>query len=324
MDKVANEAQIYTDVQGLEDLRYQAKMKNPAAKKEVAKQFEALLLQQVLQSMNNANKELSGGLFGSDQMDMYQDLYSKQLSILITQQDLGFAKVVEENMNQQYHLEDKKASAQNTVNTSLLKSATVLKMPKIANINPTPAVATTTAPPAVASIATLAPQKNSFGTPEDFVKSLWASAKIAAKMINADPKVLIAQAALETDWGKKILHLNPVSSTHNLFNIKSDSSWNKSSVSTTTLEEQDGVVKKEKSSFRAYGSYIESFLDYAHYLQSNNRYAQALTNAANPANFVQSLQAAGFATDSHYADKIMNILHSDSFNSLIKRVENDF
>lgn len=138
MDKVANEAQIYTDVQGLEDLRYQAKMKNPAAKKEVAKQFEALLLQQVLQSMNNANKELSGGLFGSDQMDMYQDLYSKQLSILITQQDLGFAKVVEENMNQQYHLEDKKASAQNTVNTSLLKSATVLKMPKIANINPSP------------------------------------------------------------------------------------------------------------------------------------------------------------------------------------------
>ncbi len=81
-DKVINDARIYTDVQSLENLRYHSKTNNPAATKEVAQQFEAMLMQMVMRSMREANNAFSSGLLeDSNAMDFYQDMFDKQLTL---------------------------------------------------------------------------------------------------------------------------------------------------------------------------------------------------------------------------------------------------
>ena len=56
--------------------------------------------------------------------------------------------------------------------------------------------------------------------------------------------------------------------------------------------------------------FSQSFADYLDFLQSNPRYATALNNAQNPNDFAHSLQAAGYATDPYYANKIMSLYNS--------------
>lgn len=86
----------------------------------------------------------------------------------------------------------------------------------------------------------------------------------------------------------------------------------------TPVEEQDGILKQEKSAFRKYNSIKESFDDYVKLIQSNPRYQQALINAHDPKSYVTSLQEANYATDSRYSEKIMSILNSNSFKNMLK------
>jgi flagellar protein FlgJ len=62
-------------------------------------------------------------------------------------------------------------------------------------------------------------------------------------------------------------------------------------------------------SFRAYGSYTEAFQDYAKLLKDNPRYDGVLGNSDAKA-FAQGLQQAGYATDPHYADKLVGVISS--------------
>ena len=83
-----------------------------------------------------------------------------------------------------------------------------------------------------------------FNNPIEFVKALWPYALTAAKKIGVDPKILIAQAALETGWGKAVAEHSDGTSSFNLFNIKADSNWNDKSVSVKTVEYEQGVAVK--------------------------------------------------------------------------------
>lgn len=144
------------------------------------------------------------------------------------------------------------------------------------------------------------------GSPEAFVASIWPQAQRAAQELGIDPKVLVAQAALETGWGKSIIRQQDGSSSHNLFGIKA-ADWQGDSARVLTTEYVDGKQVKETASFRAYGSFEQSFNDYVNFLQNNERYDGALDSAANPKRFVSELQRAGYATDPQYANKIAQI-----------------
>ena len=98
--------------------------------------------------------------------------------------------------------------------------------------------------------------------------------------------------------------------SYNLFGIKAGDSWQGDSVTVSTLEFRDGAMQRERASFRAYDSYEESFQDYVELLRSQPRYAPALQHAVNADAFGQHLQAAGYATDPQYADKISRVLRS--------------
>jgi flagellar protein FlgJ len=165
------------------------------------------------------------------------------------------------------------------------------------------------------------PEEKGFSSPEEFVRKLWPLAKFTASFIGGDPEILLAQAALETHWGKNILPSDKGNSSHNLFNIKADNSWAHKTATVASLEQKNGVLVKEKSLFRSYSSYYDSFLDYANFLKQNNRYADALNKALNPEQFVHALQNAGYATDGDYADKILKIFSSPTFKHLIAKVK---
>lgn len=145
-------------------------------------------------------------------------------------------------------------------------------------------------------------------TPEDFIEQHWPRAQKAAARLGVDPEVLVAQAALETGWGKGMSRSISGRPSYNLFNIKADENWGGASVTVNTLEYRDGVPQREQAEFRAYASFEESFLDYARFIEGKPRYAHARQVAADPRSYLAALQQAGYATDPLYADKIMGIL----------------
>lgn len=143
-------------------------------------------------------------------------------------------------------------------------------------------------------------------TPEGFVASIWPHAQGAARELGVDPRALVAQAALETGWGKRQIKHGDGSTAHNLFGIKA-TGWKGASATTGTHEYVDGVRRNETASFRSYASPAESFADYVRLLKTNPRYQKALQAGTSVAGFARGLQQAGYATDPSYASKIAAI-----------------
>ncbi len=153
----------------------------------------------------------------------------------------------------------------------------------------------------------LAPARKAFRDADEFVNAMLPMAKEAADRIGLDPRYLVAQAALETGWGKSVMRQPDGSSSHNLFGIKASKNWTGDSARAITSEFRNGEMVKETAEFRSYASYRDSFHDLVNLLQSNNRYQAVLKSADNPEQFVRELQKAGYATDPNYASKISNI-----------------
>jgi flagellar protein FlgJ len=117
----------------------------------------------------------------------------------------------------------------------------------------------------------------------------------------------VAQAALETGFGKSVMRAEDGSSSHNLFGIKASGNWQGEQARAITSEFRNGAMVKETAQFRSYSSYADSFHDLVSLLQNNDRYKGVVNAADNPEQFVKELQKAGYATDPDYASKISQI-----------------
>jgi flagellar protein FlgJ len=126
-------------------------------------------------------------------------------------------------------------------------------------------------------------------------------------------EALLAQAALESGWGRHVMQDGEGRSSHNLFGIKADRRWSGERVSVDTLEYRDNVAIKTRADFRAYSSFADSFADYADFIGANQRYRPALEVGADSEAYLRGLQQAGYATDPAYADKIVAILRRPEF-----------
>ncbi len=155
---------------------------------------------------------------------------------------------------------------------------------------------------------------------DNFVQELWTKAQHAGARIGLDPKMLIAQAALETGWGKSIIKDAQGVSSNNLFNIKATKHNDASSVNVKTTEYAAGIPLQIKASFKTYASLAESFDDYVVFIKNNHRYQHAVAQADNAAQYIEELNKAGYATDPQYSSKILAIYHSDALDSAIKKV----
>lgn len=290
-------AQTYTDFNGLAALRKEAKDNSPEALKEVARQFESLFMQMMLKSMRDAS--LADGIFDNQQSDMYMDMYDKQLATSLSGEGHGIG--LAEIMVRQ--LQSRQASETGEIELSR-------QVPERRHFgHDFQAVKPAEEKSAVESARVDSTPLN--GDPDLFVSTLLPHARQAAQRLGVDPSALLAQAALETGWGKAVIRHPDGSSSHNLFNIKADHRWDGEAVAKQTLEYRDGIARKEPASFRAYDDYAQAFNDYVDFLQSNPRYSRALTSVAEPKRYIEELQQAGYATDPNYANKINRIISSD-------------
>ena len=149
---------------------------------------------------------------------------------------------------------------------------------------------------------------NNFDEPKDFVTALIEPAQKVQKTLGVPFEVVIAQAALETGWGQKMIKDQDGSSSNNLFNIKADSRWAGDKITKDTLEFEQGAMIKKSEPFRTYQSLTDSVDDYINFLSTSERYQDALQDSGNVEHFLQGLQKAGYATDPQYADKILGTL----------------
>lgn len=93
---------------------------------------------------------------------------------------------------------------------------------------------------------------------------------------------MLGQAGHETGWGKSEIKNADGSNAHNLFGIKAGKGWTGKVAEVTTTEYIDGVARKVTARFRAYGSYEESFRDYARLITSNPRYEKPWARPDRP------------------------------------------
>jgi flagellar protein FlgJ len=152
------------------------------------------------------------------------------------------------------------------------------------------------------------------------VSALLPQAKAAAEALGVEPRLLLAQAALETGWGRSMPN-EAGASSHNLFGIKAGGSWNGASVEHATLEHENGVTAPQRASFRAYGSAAESFGDYVNLISTAQRYAGALEHGGDPEAYARGLSESGYATDPKYADKWLAIYNGERLAQALRGID---
>jgi len=155
---------------------------------------------------------------------------------------------------------------------------------------------------------------------DGFLSKLAGIAQVTAEALGLSPHLLLAQAALETGWGRKAIKNGAGQESHNLFGIKADRHWTGATVEVQTTEYIHGLPQKKMESFRAYGSYADSFADYAKLIK--HRYGAAIANGATAEGFGQALQAKGYATDPNYAQKIARVAQSVAYRLASKSIGN--
>jgi flagellar protein FlgJ len=156
-----------------------------------------------------------------------------------------------------------------------------------------------------------------FKNPKDFVDKLWPHAVEAGKELGIPPHFLLGQAALESGWGKRAIRGQDGQDSLNLFGIKAGVKWGGEVAAAATTEYINGVPQARREAFRAYGSYAESFRDYAALLRNNPRYQGVFGQDMDAADFARGMQQAGYATDPMYASKLARVVNSETMRQAL-------
>ena len=282
--------------------------KEGAALEAAAKQFEAIFVRMLLKSMRQAQDAIADkdSPFNSDQVKFYRDMNDQQLATDMTSNgSIGLAKVIIQQMS----INDGVTPA------GAVRPASHLSMPE-SQLLLLQQYSTKSFVNDSAS-ANNAPKQAAFNSPKEFVEFLYPQAVKAAEKLNIDPKALLAQAAVETGWGKSVIHQQDGVSSHNLFGIKADKRWDGNKAVVDTLEYVNDIPQKQQASFRSYADFGDSLNDYIKFVQSNSRYEHALENTETPHQYFKELQQAGYATDPAYADKVMSVYNGALLNDLL-------
>jgi flagellar protein FlgJ len=292
-----NDIGFIHDIAGLDKLRKQAvegdEGSEKAALTAAAKQFEAIFTSMLFKSMRDANSTFESGLMDSQNQQFYRQMMDEQMSSeLSSSGSLGLADMIVAQLSSG-SVENQNAANQHTDFEAMMKKVDGARQARSAES-------------VIASETTQVPQRHSFDSPESFVGSMRPYAEKAAKALGVDSSLLLAQAALETGWGQKLVS-NSRGSSNNLFNIKADKSWSGDKVATQTLEYHQGIPVKEQAAFRSYSNFEDSFNDYVRFLNQNPRYTTALRHGGNDEQFIRGIHQAGYATDPNYADKVLRV-----------------
>ncbi len=292
-------APSYTDFSRFSGIRAQAHNDSAGAIDKVAQEFEAMLVQMMLKAARDASP--SGGEFDSHEMQLYQEMFDKQVAMQISHGGrLGIADMIKRQIPQ--------ASAANEGPAKMTLPERRLFPEHLRAVPLAPTAASSDEEVVDArSWKARVTNRGQLDGQREFAESLLADAARAADRLGTTPEVLIAQAALETGWGRHVMSGSDGQSSHNLFGIKADPSWTGQTVTRETLEYYGGRPVRVKAAFRSYEGFGAAFDDYAQFITSNPRYQSALQQADDPKAYAAALQKAGYASDPQYAHKVIQI-----------------
>ncbi|CAK1786597.1 Peptidoglycan hydrolase FlgJ [Vibrio crassostreae] len=297
MIKNNNDIGFIHDIGSLDRLRQQAVNGEEGSEKEAltaaAKQFESIFTSMLFKSMRDANSSFKSDMLNSQNEQFYRQMQDDQMaSELSASGSLGLADMIVAQLS---------AGQASDATEDKVRSEgfdTSLQRPQYSGRSEGRA--------SEVQSAQAEKQPVSFDSPESFVTSMKPYAEKAASALGVDSSLLLAQAALETGWGSKMVK-NSLGNSNNLFNIKADRSWKGDKVATQTLEFHGKTAVKESASFRSYSNFEDSFNDYVKFLNENPRYETALQHQGNSENFIKGIHQAGYATDPNYADKVLRV-----------------
>lgn len=314
----------YNDLHALESIKY-SKADKEARLDAVAKQFESLFVSMMIKSMRDANKVFAeGNMLQSNETEHYQQMFDSQLAVsMSTGKGIGLADVIKRQLTPSvgpHRAEGLNTAARAEPSFSMdgyerkffpsraAAERMVEALQTVERIVDESIDAEQTTSQDVSQVAADKLRALDFSSPDKFIESLYPYAKSVEAETGVDARLMLAQSALETGWGKHQIMKADGSPSHNLFGIKAQHNWQGDEAEILTTEYREGVAMKERASFRAYPSYAESFKDYANFLQSNDRYQPAFDHLSDPKAFAHALQASGYATDPNYGAKISSIL----------------
>ena len=301
--------------------------------KAVSQQFEALLLQRMLSTMEAT--KLGPDMLGDTGGPMFQSLMNQQLATTIAQgQGIGMARFLARELAQRYgiHAAGADAAAPKTAaagpsaaadavhpvpaRTALALAGTAAAAANAAQQAGAGASTSPTAAPASPDghAATSTADASLTERARRFVASILPSVREAAAQLQVSPVALLAQAALETGWGSH-------APGHNLFGIKAGGSWEGTHFDALTHEVRGGVAQLETAAFRAYRSAAASVRNYADLLLGSPRYQHARGHGNDIAGFASALQQAGYATDPHYASKLVAVAQGPVMRDALRALD---
>lgn len=138
------------------------------------------------------------------------------------------------------------------------------------------------------------------GDKQTFIQSLLPAAIEEGARTGVDPRIIVAQAAQETGWGKS-------APGNNYFGIKSHGQSGGQTLATN--EVIDGKTVRINDSFRQFESPADSVRGYGDFILQNPRY-KPLREAQGIDAQLQALQASGYATDPNYSRSVGAIARS--------------
>ncbi|OSN03879.1 flagellar rod assembly protein/muramidase FlgJ [Lonsdalea iberica] len=295
-----DQASAAYDVKSLNKLRNDAVKNDPSALKKVAKQVEGLFVNMMLKSMRSALPK--DGLLSSDQTRLYTSMYDQQVAQDLSAKGLGLADMMVKQLSRNVNeppgngvgTTPMPLSKDDFSTSSAFTPALMGEFLKRNNPDQQGESATKSQPE-------LAPSS------EDFTHRLSMPSMIASLKTGIPHHLIMAQAALESGWGKREITTSDGKPSHNLFGVKAGSNWDGKVTEIVTTEFENGRAYKVKEKFRVYDSYLDSINDYISLLTDNARY-KGVVNANSAEAAAYELQRAGYATDPRYGDKLVQII----------------
>jgi len=146
-------------------------------------------------------------------------------------------------------------------------------------------------------------------TRQEFLAAATRAALACSRASRFPPGITVAQAALESNWGQSRLSRD----AHNYFGIKAHGSlpW----IELPTHEAKNGVLVRVSARFAKYDTMEGCFADRQRILATVAAYAEARACIADPEAFIRAI-ARHWATDPHYADKLLRIYREHGFDQL--------
>jgi flagellar protein FlgJ len=274
----------FGDARGVEQLRQRAAADPKAAVRDASRQFETLFMQQLLKTMREASD--SSGSLDNEGSKLGTEMLDTQWASKSAGLPGGLSDVIARQLERQMGLSPGPIPRNDSAN-------------KAAAAAPATAVAPATAKAGI-------PQQAA----ASFVAQHTAAAKSAEAATGIPAEFMVSQAALETGWGRKEMRAADGTPTYNMFGIKAGANWKGATADVVTTEYLNGEPRKVVQKFRAYGSYAESFNDYAKLMKDSPRYARVVNAGADAKGFAQGLQKAGYATDPAYAEKLSRVINT--------------